>query len=99
RHNVAQGASALKIYFRLPFTSVKAVIDVCQARKIPCTAHLEILDAGELFEAGLHGIEHITSLGMSLARQVEAEAYRQTVLADNERGRGRPLRVFARRDT
>src|SRR5262245_33095242 len=49
--NVRQGASALKIYFRLPFASAKAVIDVCQARGIPCTAHLEILDAGELIAA------------------------------------------------
>ena len=96
--NVEQGASALKIYFRLPFASAKAVIDVCQARKIPCTAHLEILDAGELIEAGLHGIEHITSLGMSLARQVEAEGYRQAVLADNEARRDGRYRMFARLD-
>jgi imidazolonepropionase-like amidohydrolase len=96
--NVRQGASALKIYFRLPFASAKAVIDVCQARKIPCTAHLEILDAGELIEAGLHGIEHITSLGMSLASQVEAEAYRQAVLADNDARRDGRYRMFARLD-
>lgn len=96
--NVAQGASALKIYFRLPFASAKAVIDVCQARTIPCTAHLEILDAGELIEAGLHGIEHITSLGMSQAGQVEAEAYRQAVLADNDARRDGRYRMFARLD-
>jgi imidazolonepropionase-like amidohydrolase len=96
--NVRQGASALKIYFRLPFASAKAVIDVCQARGIPCTAHLEILDAGELFAAGLHGIEHITSLGMSMASQVDAEAYRQAVLADNDARRDGRYRMFARLD-
>jgi imidazolonepropionase-like amidohydrolase len=96
--NVRQGASALKIYFRLPLASAQAVIGVCQARKIPCTAHLEILDAGELIEAGLHGVEHITSLGMSLASQVEAEAYRQAVLADNEARRDGRYRMFARLD-
>jgi imidazolonepropionase-like amidohydrolase len=96
--NVRQGASALKIYFRLPFASAKAVIDVCQARKIPCTAHLEILDAGELIDAGLHGIEHITSLGVSVASQVEAETYRQAVLADNDARRDGRYRMFARLD-
>ena len=43
--SVRRGATALKIYFRLPFASAKAVIDVCEARRIPCTAHLELLDA------------------------------------------------------
>ena len=64
--NIDQGASSLKIYFRLPLASARAVIDVCVARQVPCTAHLEILDARELLLAGLHGVEHITSLGSSL---------------------------------
>ena len=96
--NVQQGASALKIYFRLPFASAKAVIDVCQARGIPCTAHLEILDARELIAAGLHGLEHITSLGTSVVPQVEAEAYRQAVLANNDARRDGRYEVFARAD-
>jgi imidazolonepropionase-like amidohydrolase len=94
--NVAQGASALKIYFRLPFASARAVIDVCAAHRIPCTAHLEILNAGELFAAGLHGIEHITSLGTSVLPQVEAEAYRQAVLANNDARRDGRYEIFAR---
>jgi imidazolonepropionase-like amidohydrolase len=93
--SVAQGASALKIYFRLPFASAKAVIDVCDAHKIPCTAHLELLDAGELIEAGLHGLEHITSLGPSLMPRLEAERYRQAVLADNDARRDGRYRMFA----
>jgi imidazolonepropionase-like amidohydrolase len=96
--NVTQGASALKIYFRLPFASAKAVIDVCRAHAIPCTAHLEILDAGALFAAGLHGIEHITSLGTSVLPQVEAEAYRQAVLANNDARRDGRYEAFARAD-
>ena len=64
--NVRNGASALKIYFRLPLASAKAVIEVCDAHHIPCTAHLELLDARDLIAAGLHGIEHITSLGTSV---------------------------------
>jgi imidazolonepropionase-like amidohydrolase len=95
---VQQGASALKIYFRLPFASAKAVIDVCVARGIPCTAHLEVLDARELLEAGLHGLEHVTSLGSSLLPRVEAEAYRQAVLADNDARRDGRYEMFARAD-
>ncbi len=40
--NVQEGATALKIYFRLPFASAKAVIAVCDVHHIPCTAHLEL---------------------------------------------------------
>lgn len=96
--SIRQGASALKIYFRLPFASAKAVIDVCQARRVPCTAHLELLDARELIVSGLHGLEHITSLGVSLLPRIEAEAYRQAVLADNDARRDGRYRMFARVD-
>ena len=92
---VRQGASALKIYFRLPLGSARAVIDVCRARGVICTAHLEGLDAGVLFEHGLHGVEHVTSLGPALLPQLERERYRQAVLADNAaRSEGR-YEVFA----
>ena len=90
----ATGRVGTEIYFRLPFASAKAVIDVCQARHIPCTAHLEILDARELIEAGLTGVEHITSLGFGLLPQMEAEAYRQAVLADNDARRDGRYRMF-----
>jgi imidazolonepropionase-like amidohydrolase len=96
--SVQQGASALKIYFRLPFASAKAVIDVCHARRIPCTAHLELLDARELIAAGLHGIEHITSFGASVRPRVTAEAYRQAVLKDNNARRDGRYRLFAEAD-
>lgn len=96
--NVREGATALKIYYRLPFASARAVVDVCRAAGIPCTAHLEILDARELIEAGLHGIEHITSFGTSLMPRREAEAYRQAVLADNKARREGRYRMFAAAD-
>lgn len=96
--SVKRGASALKIYYRLPFAGAKAVIDVCQARGIPCTAHLELLDARELIAAGLHGIEHITSFGVSLLPRSEAEAYRQAVLKSNDARRDGRYRVFAGAD-
>jgi predicted amidohydrolase YtcJ len=96
--NVQEGATALKIYFRLPFTSARSVIGVCDAHHIPCTAHLEILDARELIDAGLQGIEHITSFGTSVLPRREAEAYRQAVLASNEARRNGRYETFARVD-
>jgi imidazolonepropionase-like amidohydrolase len=96
--NVQEGATALKIYYRLPLASAKAVIDVCQARRIPCTAHLELLDARELFLAGLHGVEHITSLGISVLPRAQAEAYRQAVLKNNDARRDGRYRIFADAD-
>jgi hypothetical protein len=38
---IAQGATAIKIYFRLPLGSARAVIDVCRARGVISTEHLE----------------------------------------------------------
>jgi len=96
--SIRQGASAIKIYFRLPLASARAVIEVCEARHVPCTAHLEVLDARELIAAGLHGLEHVTSLGMSLLPRMEAEVYRQAVLADNEARQDGRYRLFARAD-
>ena len=93
--NIRLGASALKIYFRLPFASAKAVIDVCQLRRVPCTAHLELLDAADLIVAGLHGLEHITSLGIGLLPRLEAEQYRQAVLKNNDARRDGRYRMFA----
>ena len=93
--SVRNGASALKIYYRLPFAGAKAVIDVCVAHRIPCTAHLELLDAGELIAAGLHGIEHITSFGVSLVPRRDGEAYRQAVLKNNDARRDGRYRLFS----
>jgi imidazolonepropionase-like amidohydrolase len=81
--NIAQGATAIKIYFRLPLGSAQAVIAVCRARGVVSTAHLEGLEAGVLFEYGLDSVEHITSLGPSLLPQGAREQYRQAVLANN----------------
>jgi imidazolonepropionase-like amidohydrolase len=96
--SVKRGASALKIYFRLPFNAAKAVIDVCDTHRIPCTAHLELLDARELIAAGLHGIEHVTSFGISLLPRRDAEVYRQAVLKSNDARRDGRYRVFAGAD-
>lgn len=78
-----QGASAIKVYFRLSLDLIEAVCETAAERGIPVTAHLEITDAREAISVGLDGIEHITSFGTALLPVREAEAYRQSILADN----------------
>jgi imidazolonepropionase-like amidohydrolase len=95
---IAEGATALKIYYRLPLASARAVIDVCRAAQVPCTAHLEIVDARDLLIAGLAGIEHITSLGTAIVPLRRAEAYRQAVLKDNAYRRDGRYTLFAEAD-
>lgn len=82
-HLVDQGASVIKVYFRLPPAIISAVCKAAHARGIPVTGHLETTEAKEAIDAGLDGIEHITSFGLTLVSQREGEKYRQMVLADN----------------
>ena len=87
---VDQGASAIKVYFRLSLDIIEEVCITAHERGIPVTAHLEITHAGEAIKAGLDGIEHVTSYGPALLPLREAEKYKQSILADNNaRRRGR----------
>jgi imidazolonepropionase-like amidohydrolase len=87
---VDEGATALKVYFRLPLASIRAVCEAAHQRNVPVTAHLEIVRADDAIEAGLDGIEHVTSLGTAIADPMEAERFRQAVTADNKaRNEGR----------
>jgi len=92
---IAQGATAIKVYFRLPLDSISAVVSAAHARKVPVTAHLEIIDAAEAIRLGLDGIEHVTSFGVALAPPREGERYRQAVLADNAARRDGRYRMWA----
>ncbi len=78
-----QGSTVIKIYFRTPPGTIKAITDAAHKRGIPVTGHLEITEAKHAIEAGLDGIEHITSFGLSLTPKREAEKYRQGMLSDN----------------
>jgi imidazolonepropionase-like amidohydrolase len=82
--NISEGASAIKAYFRLPTDLIRIICNRAHSKGIPVMAHLEITEAREAIEAGLDGIEHITSFGLSLIPGQDAEKYRQSVLADNE---------------
>jgi imidazolonepropionase-like amidohydrolase len=77
------GASAIKVYFRLPLALIRVAIEAAHARGIPVMGHLEIVDAGDAIRAGIDGIEHATSFGTALLPLRDAEKYRQAVLADN----------------
>lgn len=81
---VERGASAIKVYFRLPLGLVEEVAKAAHARGVIAVAHLETVDAAAAVRAGLDGIEHITSLGTALVPPREAERYRQSVIADND---------------
>ena len=80
---VDDGASAIKVYFRLPLALMKVAIDTAHARGIPVMGHLEVVDARDAINAGIDGIEHATSFGTALLPLRDAEKYRQAVLADN----------------
>jgi imidazolonepropionase-like amidohydrolase len=87
---VDEGATGLKVYFRLPLASIRAVCEAAHQRNIPVTAHLEIVRADDAIEAGLDGIEHVTSVGTAIADPMDAEKFRQAVTADNKaRNEGR----------
>jgi imidazolonepropionase-like amidohydrolase len=87
---VRAGASAIKVYFRLPLGLIGVVTRTAHAHGLPVVAHLEIVDARDAIRAGIDGIEHVTSVGTALVPPQEAEGYRQAVLADNAaRGEGR----------
>jgi imidazolonepropionase-like amidohydrolase len=77
------GASAIKVYFRLPLALIRVALETAHSRGLPVTSHLEIVDATDVIRAGIDGVEHATSFGTALLPLRDAEKYRQAVLADN----------------
>jgi imidazolonepropionase-like amidohydrolase len=95
---IGQGASVIKVYFRLPLDLIKVATETAHARGVPVTAHLEIVSATDAIRAGVDGLEHITSFGTSLIPLREAEKYRQAVLADNNARRDGRYRMWSEID-
>lgn len=90
RTSMEMGADVIKVYYRLPLDSIRAAAEEAHRFGVPVTCHLEVVDARSAVEAGVDGIEHITSLGLNLIPPQQAERYRQAVLKDNDaRGPGR----------
>ncbi len=80
---VDQGGIAVKVYFRVPLDLIRVACDTAHARGVPVTAHLELVKAIDAIEAGLDGIEHVTSFGTSLADSAEAEKFSSAVREKN----------------
>lgn len=91
---VDAGASAIKVYYRLPLALIRVAIETAHARGVPVTSHLEIEDASDVIRAGIDGVEHATSFGTALLPLREAEKYRQSVLADNNARREGRYKVW-----
>jgi imidazolonepropionase-like amidohydrolase len=98
RRFAEQGASAFKVYFRLPVGLIRVVCEEAHARGLPVTSHLEIVDAGDAIRAGVDGVEHVTSFGTAMLPAREAETYRQKVIADNNARREGRYEVWNRAD-
>ncbi|MEO0332054.1 MAG: hypothetical protein AAF223_10260 [Bacteroidota bacterium] len=96
---VDQKASAIKVYFRLPLDLIRQVCETAHEAGIPVTAHLEITDARDAINAGLDGIEHVTSFGTTLLPLREAEHYRQAMLTQNKFRRPGRYQVWNQLDT
>jgi imidazolonepropionase-like amidohydrolase len=95
---VAQGASAIKVYFRLSLESIKATCAQADAHGIPVTAHLELVNASDAIRAGMDGIEHITSFGTDLAEPDIAQKFRTAVDEENEARQDGRYRLWATLD-
>ncbi|MDF9800182.1 imidazolonepropionase-like amidohydrolase [Catalinimonas alkaloidigena] len=91
---VAQGASAIKVYFRIPPEIMQAICEEAHQHGIPAVAHLEITSATDAIHAGIDGIEHVTSFGIDMLPYRDAERYRQAVLADNNARRNGRYEVW-----
>jgi imidazolonepropionase-like amidohydrolase len=86
----SQGATAVKVYFRLPISIIREICETADEHGIPVTGHLEIANAMDAINAGMDGIEHITSFGVCLLPPREAEQFKQLITANNAaRNRGR----------
>jgi imidazolonepropionase-like amidohydrolase len=95
---VDEGASVIKVYYRLPLELISVACQAAHQRGLPVTAHLELVDADAAIRAGLDGMEHITSFGTALAEPDEAERFRKAVSADNEARRKARYELWSRLD-
>jgi imidazolonepropionase-like amidohydrolase len=81
--HVDAGATAIKIYFRLPLEHIAAACEAATQRGVLVTAHLELVDADDAIHAGVRGIEHVTSFGTALADAEPAAKFKEAVGDDS----------------
>ncbi len=94
--HVSKGASAIKIYFRLPIQHIRAACESARQQGVIVTAHLELVDADEAIAAGVRGIEHVTSFETCLADPEDAKNFKSLVHADSSTRRKERYRLWAR---
>ncbi len=90
--HVKRGASAIKVYFRLPLEHLTAACEAADVEGVPVVAHLELVDADDAIRAGVSGIEHVTSFGTALAEPEDVERFKSEVSADS--AARKPLRPW-----
>jgi len=95
---VGEGASVIKVYYRLPLELIAVACAAAHQRGVPVTAHLELVDADAAIRAGLDGVEHVTSFGTALAEPADAERFRQAVSTDNEARRKARYELWSKLD-
>ena len=95
---VDEGASVIKVYYRLPLELIRVACQAAHRRGVPVTAHLELVNADDAIRAGLDGVEHITSFGTALAEPDDAGRFRKAVSEDNEARRKSRYELWSRLD-
>ncbi len=95
RKYVEEGATGIKVYFRLSLESVQQTCKTAGELGIPVTAHLELIDADDAIEAGVIGIEHVTSFGTVLADPRLAGSFRDSVMEENDARKDGRYRLWA----
>lgn len=98
QRHVDAGASAIKIYFRVPQPLIESACERADQLKVPVTAHLELVDADDAIRAGVDGIEHITSFGTALAEPDHAAQFREVVRQDGKARKEWRYKLWSRID-
>lgn len=97
-NNVKNGGTGVKIYFRLPLKYYSGIIETARTKKIPVFAHLELVSATDAINAGINGIEHVTSFGTSIAEPSVKENFIKKVDANNNARSEERYRLWASLD-
>ena len=92
------GASTLKIHSCLSLKLMKVVIEEAHGRGVLVFAHLGVVHPRDAILAGLDGITHTTTLCQAFMTPMEAEAHRQAVLHDADRGASKMWVAWATAD-
>ena len=98
KENVGRGASAIKVYFRLPLDCMEAACRAAAEHDVPVTSHLELIDADKAILAGVRGVEHITSFGSAIASDEMATQFREMVRSDSNARKEWRFRLWASLD-